>query len=96
MPETHNSIVFRLLDAAQHPNQVIDSQQARSLFNDIQQLLETRNNPVTDRNGHKWRPELEPDLVNIRNLMNLHSKVMISPGLNCEFFFLYNLRQNMS
>jgi hypothetical protein len=94
--EPHNLISLRLLDAAQHLNQVIDAQRARSVFNDVQQLLETRNSSVEDGNGYKWRPELETNLVQIRNLMNLHSKVMVGSQSNCESLSKYNARHNMS
>jgi hypothetical protein len=84
LSKSHKSIASRLLDAAQQLNQVVHAQQARSVFNDIQQLLGTRNDSVEDKSGYKWRPELETSLVQIMNLMNLQSKLMVGSDSNCE------------
>jgi hypothetical protein len=82
--ETETSIALRILDNAQQQNQVMDAQQARSLFNDIQQLLETRENPPQKAEGYGWRPNLESYLVHIRNMMNLGTSLLVSGVSSCE------------
>jgi len=62
----------------------MDAQQARSLFNDIQQLLETRENPPRKVEGYGWRPNLESYLVHIRNMMNLGTSLLVSGVSSCE------------
>jgi hypothetical protein len=84
LAETETSIALRLLGNAQQGNQVIDAQQARSVFNDIQQLLETRNDPIGAGGGYSWRPSLEQHLVYIRNIMNLGSQLLVDGDSNCE------------
>jgi hypothetical protein len=84
LDETETSAALRILDNAQQENKVMDPQQARSLFNDIQQLLETRDNPPRQMKGYSWRPSLEHHLVHIRNMMNLGSKLLVSGGSSCE------------
>jgi hypothetical protein len=84
LDETENSPALRILDNAQQGNQVMDPQHARGLFNDIQQLLETRDNPPRKMKGFGWRPSLEQYLVHIRNMMNLGSKLLVSGVSSCE------------
>jgi len=85
LDETETSAALRILDNAQQENRVMDPQQARSLFNDIQQLLETRDNPPQEVDGYAWRPGLENHLVHVRNMMNLGSKLLIGGDSNCEY-----------
>jgi hypothetical protein len=82
--ETKTSIALRILDNAQQENQVMDAQQARSLFNDIQQLLEMRENPPQKAEGYGWRPNLESYLVHIRNIMNPGTTLLVSGVSSCE------------
>ena len=82
--ETQASVALRILSIAQQRNQVLDAQQARSVFNDIQQLLETRNDPRGAWRGYSWHPSLEQHLVNIRNTMNLSSQLLVDDDLNCK------------
>jgi len=82
--ETETSVALRIFDNAQQENQVMEAQQARSLFNDIQQLLETRENPSRKVNGYGWRPNLENYLVYIRNMMNLGTNLLVSGTSSCE------------
>ncbi|KAE9380968.1 hypothetical protein N431DRAFT_137126 [Stipitochalara longipes BDJ] len=78
LDETESSAALRILDNAQQENQVMDPQQARSLFNDIQQLLETRDKPPQKMKDPRWRPSLENNLVHIRNMMNLGPKLLLN------------------
>jgi hypothetical protein len=82
--ETETSVALRIINNAQQENQVMDAQQARSLFNDIQQLLETRENPPRKVEGYGWRPNLESYLVHIRNMMNLGTSLLVSGVSSCE------------
>jgi len=82
--ETETSVALRIIANAQQENQVMDAQHARSLFNDIQQLLETRENPPQKPEGYGWRPNLESYLVHIRNMMNLGTSLLVSGVSSCE------------
>lgn len=89
--ESPSSIAARLLYAAQQTEHVLGQQEVRAVFNDLQQLLETRNDPIkADWDGlradglYAWRLELDSDLVRIRNLMNLQLRLILGPELDCE------------
>jgi hypothetical protein len=82
--ETEFSAALGILDNARQENQVMDPQQARGLFNDIQQLLETHHNPTEKMKRYGWRPSLEYHLVHIRNMMNLGPKLLVSGVSSCE------------
>jgi hypothetical protein len=77
-----------ILDAVQRSTHVLFEQEARAIFNDLQQLLESRSDPIKVEFEKQrleiceWRAEMEPDLFQIRNLMNLQSRLSLGPELD--------------
>ncbi|EPE24439.1 Ankyrin repeat-containing protein [Glarea lozoyensis ATCC 20868] len=75
-----DSLVQRLLRYRESPNHIIQSQTAREIFNDLQQVL--RDDYFTSHPAEKdWNPRVLEDVMQVRNLMNVTQKLTIADNL---------------
>jgi hypothetical protein len=71
----------RLLKYAQSPKNIIESQEVRAIFNDLQVIL---RNDYTDGkrwNENHWNPIVKEDIVQVRNLMNVTQALLVGVEL---------------
>ncbi|KAL9618251.1 MAG: hypothetical protein Q9160_007021 [Pyrenula sp. 1 TL-2023] len=63
-----------LVNSSKH---VIESQEAGSVFNDLQILLDPERNTREDSHGHQLNPAVEQDIVLLQNLMNITRRIVV-------------------
>jgi hypothetical protein len=65
-----SAVMQRLLKYAQVPKHIIESQEARAVFNDLQLILSCDRPAREEYHGDAWNPIVEEDIIRVRNLMN--------------------------
>ena len=69
--DMQSPVIQRLLKYAQVPTHVIESQEARAIFNDLQHILCSNRITYKDHPYNAWNPIVEKDIIQVRNSMNL-------------------------
>ncbi|KAH6671097.1 ankyrin repeat-containing domain protein [Halenospora varia] len=76
--DMESTLIQRLLKYAQGPKHMIESQEARAVFNDLQLIL---RNDYTARKGwnkNYWNPIVKEHIIQIRNLMNVTQALLVN------------------
>lgn len=81
----------RLFKFAGYPKHILESQEARHMFNDLQTVLssdyigfEKTNKYQRTDDGHfedSWNPNVNEDIVQIRNMMNTTQALLVGDDL---------------
>jgi hypothetical protein len=61
----------RILQYAQDPKKILETQESRDIFNDLQVILSCICNSDENHHDDLWNPGLEGDIIRVRNLMNM-------------------------
>ncbi|KAE8452639.1 hypothetical protein EG329_013898 [Mollisiaceae sp. DMI_Dod_QoI] len=75
-----STLAERLLKYAPSPKHVIESQEARAVFNDLQLIL-SNDYTLEKRRGQNWNPSVKEDIIQVRNLMNVTQGLFVSSEL---------------
>ena len=76
-----STLIERLVQYAQNQSYMIESQDARALFNDLQILLGSEYTGGKRENENGWNPCIEEGIVQIRNLMNVTDAIAMGGEL---------------
>jgi hypothetical protein len=71
----------RLLKYAQSPRHIIESQEARTVFNDLQLILTSDYIAGKRWNEDHWNPSVKEHIIQVRNLMNMTQSLLVSDKL---------------
>ena len=76
-----SSLIQRLLKYSQSPKHMIETQEARAVFNDLQLIL--RNDYTAGKiwNEDHWNPSVKEDIIQVRNLMNVTQALLVNGEL---------------
>jgi hypothetical protein len=76
-----STLMQRLLKYAQSPKHMIESQEARAVFNDLQLILRNDYTAGKRWNEDHWNHSVKEDIIQVRNLMNLTQALLVSDEL---------------
>jgi hypothetical protein len=76
-----STLIQRLLKYAQNPNHMIESQEARAVFNDLQLILRNDYTAGKKWNEDHWNSIVKEDIIQVRNLMNVTHALLVSGEL---------------
>jgi hypothetical protein len=75
-----STLTQRLLKYAQSPKNMIESQEARAVFNDLQLIL-SHDCIAGKRSDDDWNPIVKEHITQTRNLMNVTQALLINGEL---------------
>lgn len=76
-----STLAQRLLKYAQSPKQMIESQETRAVFNDLQLILSHDYTSGKRCDEHHWNCAVKEDIIQVRNLMNVTQALLVSDEL---------------
>ncbi len=82
-----STLMQRLLKYAQGQKYMIQSQEVRAVFNDLQLIL--RNDYMAGKrwNENHWNPDVKEHIIHVRNLMNVTQALLVSDGLKGMYLY---------
>ena len=78
MSDMKSVVIQRILKYAQVPKNVVESQESRAIFNDIQLILSCNHTSDKYNHDHPWNPTVEEDIIRVRNLMNVTQRLLVN------------------
>ncbi|KAH6665249.1 hypothetical protein B0J14DRAFT_237414 [Halenospora varia] len=81
MSDMTSTLMQRLLKYAQGLKHIIESQEARAVFNDLQLILSTEYTAGKRWNKNHWNPNVKEYIIQVRNLMNVTQALLVSGEL---------------
>lgn len=75
---TKCDVIQRILKYAEVQERILESQESRAVFNDLQIILSCKYTPEKPANMKKCNLISEGDIIRLRNLMNLAPRLTVN------------------